>query len=73
MNWKDEATIMHNQGADIAEILRYIEINEMVPIKSELFTKTKLLKEIQASLRNGGYSDNSEFGKLYTKIESALK
>jgi hypothetical protein len=29
-----------------------------------------LLKEIAISLRNGGYGDDTEFGRLYKKLQS---
>ena len=53
----------------VTDIVRHTDVNYIIPLKSELFVMTKLLKEVAATLRNGGYDDNTVFGKLYLKLQ----
>lgn len=53
----------------VTDIVRHTDVNYIIPLKSELFVMTKLLKDVAVTIRNGGYDDNTVFGKLYLKLK----
>lgn len=56
----------------IEEIVKYFEVNYLIPLKAHNFQLYQLLDKINISLRNGGYSSHEELGKLYEETNLIL-